>query len=144
MRGRFTPVTFSDARMDKKVKTLKKREKELGFEYNLDKRFIYPERDLKRVIRNLKRDNLNDKFYYDVIEESLKKKSSLPVIPQSNIKVANNQPKIETPPLPKQPEPVAAATALPKIDPVTQLTSTETALLSPDEQAIRLKQRGIA
>ena len=144
MRGRFTPVTFSDARMDKKVKTLKKREKELGFEYNLDKRFIYPERDLKRVIRNLKRDNLNDKFYYDVIEESLKKKSSLPVIPQNNIKVANNQPKIETPPLPKQPEPVAAATALPKIDPVTQLTSTETALLSPDEQAIRLKQRGIA
>ena len=52
--------------------------------------------------------------------------------------------KIKTPPLPKQPEPVAAAAALPKIDPVTQLTSTETALLSPDEQAIRLKQRGIA
>ena len=144
IRGRFTPVTFSDARMDKKIKTLKKREKELGFEYNLDKRFIYPERDLKRVLRNLKRDNLNDKFYYDVIEESLKKKSSLPIIPQSNIKVANNQPKIETPPLPKQPEPVVTAPAKPQVNPNTQLTSAETALLSPNEQAIRLKQRGIA
>ena len=57
---------------------------------------------------------------------------------------SSTQAEIQTPPLPKQPEPVAAAAALPKIDPVTQLTSTETALLSPDEQAIRLKQRGIA
>ena len=50
---------------------------------------------------------------------------------------------IKTPPLPKQPTPVVQQTTAPVI-PQTGLTASETALLSPDEQAIRLKQRGIA
>ena len=51
--------------------------------------------------------------------------------------------KIETPSLPKQPTPVAPQTTA-QVIPQTGLTASETALLSPDEQAIRLKQRGIA
>jgi hypothetical protein len=50
---------------------------------------------------------------------------------------------IKTPPLPKQPTPVAPQTTA-QVIPQTGLTASETALLSPDEQAIRLKQRGIA
>ena len=96
---------------------------------------------LKSILRKLKRQKLDEEFMFDkIITTDPPRFSERPALPQGTAA----QSKIQTPPLPKQPEPVAAASALPKIDPVTQLTSTETALLSPDEQAIRLKQRGIA
>ena len=45
-------------------------------------------------------------------------------------------------PLPETPTPVVnMASTVPKINPNTGLTTNETALLSPDEQAIRLRQR---
>ena len=49
------------------------------------------------------------------------------------------------PPLADTPDPVVAA-PVPNVNPATGLTTTETALLSPGEQAIRQrqKQRGIA
>ncbi len=50
--------------------------------------------------------------------------------------------KIKTPPLPKQPEPVVEQVASAPVT-NTGLTASETALLSPSEQAIRLKQKGI-
>ena len=58
-------------------------------------------------------------------------------LPQSNTQAA-----VQTPPLPLQPAAtqVASATTAP-INPATGLTTVETALLSPSEQAIRLKQR---
>ena len=58
-------------------------------------------------------------------------------LPQSNTQAA-----VQTPPLPPQPEAtqVASAASAP-INPRTGLTNVETALLSPGEQAIRLKQR---
>ena len=58
-------------------------------------------------------------------------------LPQSNTQAA-----VQTPPLPLQPAAtqVANATTAP-INPATGLTTVETALLSPSEQAIRLKQR---
>ena len=40
--------------------------------------------------------------------------------------------------------PSATASAAGTVSPATGLTSTETALLSPSEKAIRLKQRGMA
>ena len=141
MNGKFTPVTFSEERFKKKIETLRKREKEQDFEYGLDKRFIFPERDMKKVIRTLKRDSLEDTFYYDkpkepVIKEDLR--GSVPV-EASEVGIAS----IKTPPLPKQPTPVVQqASTQPVLN--TGLTATETALLSPDEQAIRLKQKGIA
>jgi len=49
---------------------------------------------------------------------------------------------IQTPPLPPQPAATqVASTASAPINPATGLTTVETALLSPGEQAIRLKQR---
>ena len=45
--------------------------------------------------------------------------------------------------LPTTPDPVVGAQA-PNVNPATGLTSTETALLSPGEQAIRQRQKGIA
>ena len=47
-----------------------------------------------------------------------------------------------TPPLPQTPMPDKRLAATTQINPATQLTRTETALLSPSEQAIKQKQRG--
>ena len=41
-----------------------------------------------------------------------------------------------TPPLEKQPQPVVNTTQMARKDPITNLTSTETALLSPTEKVI--------
>ena len=49
--------------------------------------------------------------------------------------------RIQTPPL-KTPMPDKKLAATTQINPTTQLTRTETALLSPSEQAIRQSQRG--
>ena len=45
---------------------------------------------------------------------------------------------------PPQPAPVNIKTVQAPVNQATGLTSTETALLSPGEQAIRLKQKGLA
>ena len=141
MNGKFTPVNFSEQRFEKKLDTIKKREKEQGFTYDLDKRFIFPKRQMKRVIRRLNRDSFDQPFYYD---RPVDKRSSLPRIEPQDTGIASLRPAppIQTPPLPKQPVPVVQQTQS-NIIPNTGLTASETALLSPDEQAIRLKQRGI-
>ena len=53
----------------------------------------------------------------------------------------DKQSNIQTPPLPTTPQPVAAANITSQINPTTKLTSVESALLSPTEQAIRQTQR---
>ena len=141
MKGKFTPVTFSETRFEKKIDTLKKREKEQGFDYDLSKRFIFPKRKLKRVIRRLNRDSLEKDFFYDRPKRT-DLRGDVPVI-TPNLGIASfKRPEIKTPPLPKQPTPVVQQITSPVLN--TGLTATETALLSPDEQAIRLKQKGIA
>ena len=141
MRGRFTPVTFSETRFEKKIDTLRKREKEQDFDYGLDKKFIFPKNDMKRVIRRLNKDKLDDVFFYDRPKKDLR--GSVPVrTPDVGI-ASIRTPEIKTPPLPPQPTPVAPQ-PIAQLIPQTGLTASETALLSPDEQAIRLKQRGIA
>jgi len=65
---------------------------------------------------------------------------------ETKVIVLNNskEAKLITPPLPLQPAPKAIQTASAPVNQVTGLTTSETALLSPDEQAIRLRQRGRA
>ena len=49
---------------------------------------------------------------------------------------------IATPPLPSTPQPIVNTQAnVQNVDPTTNLTSTETALLSPEEQVIRQRLR---
>ena len=142
MRGKFTPVTFSETRFKKKIETLRKREKEQDFDYDLSKRFIFPKNKLKRVIRRLNRDSFDQPFYYDRPKDK-DLRGSIPVITPDVGIASIRTPEIKTPPLPPQPTPVAPQPTA-QVIPQTGLTASETALLSPEEQAIRLKQRGIA
>ena len=84
-------------------------------------------------------------------EDSFKKKETIPQEQEPKIDenqrildLLNNskEASLNTPPLPPQPAAtqVASAASAP-INPRTGLTNVETALLSPGEQAIRLKQR---
>ena len=61
----------------------------------------------------------------------------------TSIKADRTTAKVPVQPLPPQPAPVNVQTAKAPVT-ATGLTSTETALLSPGEQAIRLKQKGLA
>tara|TARA_Y100000593_G_scaffold28779_1_gene57549 strand:- start:2634 stop:6893 length:4260 start_codon:yes stop_codon:yes gene_type:complete len=139
LNGEFVPVTFSEPRFKKKIKKIRDNEERFGYSYNLSDDDLYPKYELKDVISNLKYNSLSEGFYYD--QQDLRGEA-----PVENIEVEQvaetPQPEIKTPPLPKQPEPVVQPTAT-NIIPETGLTVAETALLSPDERAIRLKQRGI-
>ena len=151
MSGKFNPVTFSESLFEKKLRTLAKREDEQGFKYDLPKSFIFPKSDLKRVIRELKRDDLNEPFHYDVEKEKerLELRGDLPTgietIQQEPVRVSQ---KPETPPLPLQPMPAASVvqTAMLPASGATMngLTPTENALLSEEEKMIKLRSRGIA
>ena len=59
---------------------------------------------------------------------------------EPNVQLVETPVKVQTPELPKQPQPVI--NPQPNQISKTGLTQTEMALLSPSEQAIRLKQRG--
>ncbi len=79
--------------------------------------------------------------------DQIKEFEKQPPAPDPNENILNllqtQEANIQTPPLPKQPEPVIEQVASAPVT-NTGLTATETALLSPGEQAIRLKQKGIA
>ena len=151
MSGKFNPVTFSEDRFESKLRTLAKREDEQGFKYDLPKNFLFPKSDLKRVIRQLQRDSLNNEFYYDVQKEKerLDLRGDLPTgietIEQEPQKVSQ---KPQTAPLPDTPAPnaqVIQTAALPASGALNQgLTATENALLSEEEKQIRLRSRGLA
>jgi hypothetical protein len=151
MSGKFNPVNFSEDLFEKKLRALAKREDEQGFTYDLPKDFLFPKGDLKRVIRELQRDDLNEPFYYDVEKEkeAMELRGDVPTgietIQQEPVRVSQ---KPETSPLPSTPMPdqqVIQTAMMPASGVMNQgLTATENALLSEEEKQIRLRQRGLA
>jgi RNAse (barnase) inhibitor barstar len=143
LAGNFVPVNFSEPRFEDKIKELRKIEKERGSKRTINANSFYPKYELKSIIRKLKYQKLDEQFRFDKIQ------TDTPRFPQGLTSIAvpqtNNQTaKIVTPPLPPQPAPKAIQTSSAPVNQVTGLTTSETALLSPDEQAIRLRQRGRA
>ena len=150
INGKFVPVTFSESLFEKKLRKLAKIEDEQGFKYDLPKNFVFPKSDLKRVIRQLQRDSLDEEFYYDVKKEKevLDLRGSLPTGIETVETPILTSSKPETPPLPLQPMPnaqVVQTEALQAPGAMNQgLTTTENALLSEEEKQIRLRSRGLA
>ncbi len=140
--GKFDPINFSADRFENKIKELKKIEKDRGSNRIINKRSFYPKTDLKRVIRKLKRQKLDDEFMFDKISTDVPRFTE--GLTSIEIPQNKNLAKLPVPPLPPQPAPVNIKTVQAPVNQATGLTSTETALLSPGEQAIRLKQKGLA
>ena len=78
--------------------------------------------------------DLNQIFPFDITTDPEPRASA----PEPTIQQTSS---IQTPPLPRTPTPVQSGRNVAPINPNTGLTTTETALLSPGEQAIRLRQR---
>ena len=67
-----------------------------------------------------------------------------PKTSSDNLYFGGQQQEPVTPELPNMPTPIVPNTNVNPVNPATGLTTTETALLSPGEQAIRQRQKGMA
>tara|TARA_X000001382_G_scaffold32489_1_gene21319 strand:+ start:1867 stop:6405 length:4539 start_codon:yes stop_codon:yes gene_type:complete len=109
--------------------------------------YVYPIAELEKVMANHQGLDLTKSYQENMKEKesfSLPKQEKKPS-PNSDeniLKMLQSQEaKIKTPPLPETPKAINVATATPKVNPNTLLTRSESALLSPTEQQIRLNQR---
>ena len=146
LNGDFVPLPFSETRFKDKIEELRKIERDTGKNKirSLNESSFYPKIELKDILRDLKFQRLDKDFYYDLAPVRnpllLNEQSGLKSIDVPQKQLA----KLETPPLPLQPAPVNIQSMAAAPVNATGLTTTETALLSPGEQAIRLRQKGLA
>jgi hypothetical protein len=133
IKGKNIPYTAYEERMKKRVKEAEKIAKDRGEKIN--KEYFYPKRLFRNILKEFKNKDLSVKedARLNEIDKILKlqsdKVSSLPQ-PVENRAFAE----IQTPPLPNTPQPRVRTTQ--QINPQTNLTRTQTALLSPEEQVI--------
>ena len=150
----FTPYTYYSSAFQKRYETAL-RDSEINGTPAPEFNYVFPITELEEVkvnhigldLTKSYEENMEIKKEY---EDSFKKKETIPQ--EQEPKIDENQrildllnskeASLNTPPLPPQPAAtqVASAASAP-INPRTGLTNVETALLSPGEQAIRLKQR---
>ena len=139
LKGKNIPYTAYEERMKDKVKAAEKIAKERGEKIN--KEYFYPKKLFRTILREYKNKDLNIKenSQLNEIERILKiQKDKLSSVPQKTEDRAFAE--IQTPQLPVLPMPnvnVAAANIMPN----TNLTRTQQALLSPEEQIIASRRR---
>ena len=116
----------------KRVKDAKALSKKLG-EGNVNANYFYPRKLFNDILREYRRKSIVPKEETDspgLINRGLDAVGDLFGGAPENQPVAE----IKTPPLPNTPQPRVRTTQ--QINPTTNLTRTETALLSPEEQVI--------
>ena len=132
LRGKNIPYTGYKGRMQKRVKDAKALSKKLG-EGNVNANYFYPRKLFNDILREYRRKSIVPKEETDspgLINRGLDAVGDLFGGAPENQPVAE----IQTPPLPNTPQPRVRTTQ--QINPTTNLTRTETALLSPEEQVI--------
>ena len=168
--GIFTPIKFSEPRFETKVEALKdlakfKTDKSKNYVYYLDENYVYPYSKLWKVYDGWYGKKLFPDGYKPE-EQGAVTNDKGNVVYDENGKIKREPTilergweKIKPMILPGTPSDLRSQTPLPatpavdarqfasanqNISPRTGLTHTETALLSPQEQAMRLRQRGQA
>ena len=129
LKGKNIPYTGYETRMKKRVKEAEKVAKDRGVEIN--KEYFYPKRLFKDIIRQYKKIPL-------MRETETEEETTEPNIIERGIDRAKDlfsEAPIQTPPLGNTPMPIVQ-TARANVNPNTNLTRTQTALLSPEEQVI--------
>jgi hypothetical protein len=141
MNGEFIPANFSESRFKKKIKILEKQAAQMtkddpDLKFFLDDDYAYP----KDLLKDIKYEWKNRSLITEPKEkQGLLKKGIKKVISTLNpfkFGAPEPQSKIQTPPLGNTPMPAKMATNTMQKDPQTNLTRTETALLSPTEKVI--------
>jgi len=122
LRGKNIPYTAYKERMKKRVKEAEKLDRG-----KVNKDYFYPKKLLKQIEKEYKNKKLETQ------EPEIEPVSSIPTEDRS-VETAR-LPKIKTPPLPNTPMPMVQ-TARANVNPNTNLTPTQEALLSPEEKVI--------
>ena len=155
MNGVFTPINYSDSRFKKKVKAVEafakeKSKKDPNYRFIVDPNYLYPKLQLNLLKNSYKFKKLDPenklKIYAEgknpntggIFGKFLKDGPGIIQRGKNLInKVLPGEPmsKIQTPPLGSTPQPKLVENTQ-QIDPTTNLTRTETALLSPTEKVI--------
>ena len=119
--------------MNKRVRDIEK-----AFpDQEIDKDFAFPRKELNQIIREYRNKPLAKE---ETTEQEIQDDRS--EIQQTREPTRISQ--IQTPSLPRSPEPVLARTSTANvINPLSGLTQTETALLSPEEQLIRQRTKRV-
>tara|TARA_Y100000768_G_C23989259_1_gene691058 strand:- start:198 stop:6953 length:6756 start_codon:yes stop_codon:yes gene_type:complete len=137
--GKFTPVSYSESGLRQRADELYDEYKKSGIIINRSD--LRPFTELNRIIRQMKKiefDDLLDPERNPLTPSQVPKEEIInPFLPAPTSEV-------NTPQLPNTPTPVVPNTNMNPVNPATGLTTTETALLSPGEQAIRQRQKGMA
>ncbi len=132
LRGKNIPYTGYKGRMQKRVRDAKALSKKLG-EGKVNANYFYPRKLFNDILREYRRKSIVPKEETDspgLIDRGLDAVGDL------FGGVPENQPvaQIQTPPLPNTPQP--RVQSVQQRNPITNLTRTEQALLSPEEQVI--------
>ena len=162
LKGKFTPINYSESRFNQKVKYIEdafEKEEETGpWTYRLEEDWAFPESDLDDVKKEWRRKEFFPDGYNPGKVEYLKDKKGRTLYDKDGSPIPVEEPgifkkgieKIKTivnplkgltsqkpqvPPLPQTPMPNVAVAAA-NTNPTTGLTRTESALLSPSEQVI--------
>mgnify|MGYP003123779707 CR=1 FL=1 len=126
LKGKNIPYTAYKERMRDRVKEAEKIGEEQG-EGKVNKDYFFPKRLLKDIEKEYKDKELN------TAPPEIEPVSEAPV-EETTTTASLPEPVIQTPPLPNTPMPVIRTAALPGTN--TNLTRTQQALLSPEEQVI--------
>ena len=136
--GEFSPLKYSEPRFESKILAVEENLDKTGSNKDFDEELLFPQDELDEIIDLLEDADLNGEFPFDITTDVVPPVFESTATPQTN----NQTSKLPLQPLPPQPAATGiTATAAAPINPATGLTQVETALLSPGEQAIRLKQR---
>jgi len=167
IKGKFVPVNYSEPRFNTKVETIEGQLKKIDgkFKYKLNEDFVFPERQLDRIKKSFKKKRffergneyepgekdykldkkgnlLKDDKGNPIIEEGFIKESLRKLTPIVKEKIQDftndYESNIQTPPLPNMPQPKVQTARV--VNPNTNLTRTQEALLSPEEKVIASKR----
>jgi hypothetical protein len=130
LRGKFSPFQYSKSRFEKRVKDAKRAYPD----ESVNRSFFYPRSDLNKVMREYRNKSL--KPVEPEIKQEVEETDSPSVIDRLRNMVAptNTGQQSQVQPLPNTPAPMVQTSSIK--NPITNLTRTESALLSPTEQII--------
>ena len=130
LSGRYVPLSYGEDALIGRFEKIKKGNPDKVF-FSSD---FLPIDALERVKEKWSRFKFED---FERITKEPEQTSSLPRVEEPV------EQKITTQPLPRTPDPAPPLTQTGSVMPTTGLTQSESALLSPSEQVIRQRQRGI-
>ena len=152
MNGKFIPWRVNKKRMDKRVTALQNAENERGTGRKVNKDAVWPKKDFRKIDKLYK----NKSLKYPVIEQQSKvinldpnlmstQSAALPKVFEKflNAKKPLIPYNIPVKTTAVSPEVVQTAAANVNVNPDTGLTRIDDALLSREEKAMRLRQKGM-